>query len=177
MITNSFGNDCSTLDPPFINNCHYDAAGALLSWIYDIQLQPPTAVNESNIVELDQAGFIPPTCPFSPKEIGLNSAAYAYIPPQCQTSHALCALHVAFHGCQQTVADINDSFYLHAGYNAWAESNSLIILYPQAQANDLNPKGCFDWWGYSGEDFATKLGYQMATVKAMMDYFVTRNYL
>jgi len=172
-ITDNFGNACSVLDPPFINNCNFDAAGAILSWIYDRKLQSPGAFNASNIVALDQAAFIPPTCPFPPKEIGLLSQAYAYVPTSCQ-SLGSCALHVAFHGCQQTVPDINDTFYSHAGYNQWAETNNFVILYPQAQANDLNPKGCFDWWGYSGSDFATRLGYQMATVKNMIDYLTQK---
>lgn len=30
-------------------------------------------------------------------------------------------------------------------------------------------------WGYTGEDYATKLGVQIATVKAMIDY-VTQTY-
>jgi len=171
MITDSYGNKCSLLDPPFINDCQYDAAGELLSWILNRQMEPPGKFNASNIIELDQAGFVPPSCPFPPKEIGLYGSAYAYVPSHCQSSGG-CLLHIAFHGCQQTISDINDTFYTHAGYNTWAESNSMVILYPQAQANDLNPKGCFDWWGYSGVDFATRVGYQMATVKSMVDYLV-----
>jgi len=170
MITNDYGNTCSTLDPPFINNCQFDAAGALLSWILDTTLNAPGEVNVSNVIELDQAGFIPRLCPYTPQEIGLFNQAYAYIPVNCQSpSGSPCSLHVAFHGCEQTINDIGSQFYTHTGYNAWAETNNLIILYPQAQANALNPKGCFDWWGYSGEDFATRVGYQMATVKSMMD--------
>jgi len=121
MITDSYGNSCSVLDPPFINDCDYDAAGQLLSWIYNRALKPPARMNTSNIIELDQAGFVPPSCPFPPKEIGLFGSAYAYVPSSCQSGG--CSLHVAFHGCQQTIADINDTFYMHSGYNIWVHNS------------------------------------------------------
>ena len=56
-----------------------------------------------------------------------------------------------------------------AGYNQWAEANKIIVLYPQSQKTLLNPKGCFDWWGYTGLDYASKLGAQMQAVKKMID--------
>jgi hypothetical protein len=33
----------------------------------------------------------------------------------------------------------------------------------------FNPNGCWDWWGYSGENYATKQGPQMAAVKQLID--------
>jgi len=39
-----------------------------------------------------------------------------------------------------------------SGYNELAEKNDIVILYPQAETSTLfpfNPKGCWDWWGYS----------------------------
>lgn len=57
-----------------------------------------------------------------------------------------CPVHVAFHGCSQSSGQVGDTFAQHAGYNGWAEANGIIVLYPQARANLLNPKACFDWW-------------------------------
>jgi len=37
------------------------------------------------------------------------------------------------------------------GLNEVAEANDIIILYPQARKSStlpMNPKGCWDWWGY-----------------------------
>jgi hypothetical protein len=31
-----------------------------------------------------------------------------------------------------------------------------------------NPNGCCDWFGYTGADYATKAGQQMAVVRAML---------
>ena len=37
----------------------------------------------------------------------LGNTGYVYIPEQCQEgSNAICHLHVAFHGCLQTIKDI-----------------------------------------------------------------------
>jgi hypothetical protein len=33
-----------------------------------------------------------------------------------------------------------------------------------------NPNGCFDWWGYSGADYATKSSVQMTTVMNMVKH-------
>jgi hypothetical protein len=31
-----------------------------------------------------------------------------------------------------------------------------------------NPKGCWDWWGYSAVDYATRNGPQMVAVRKMI---------
>ncbi len=53
-------------------------------------------------------------------------------------------MNVVFHGCKQTTADVGDAFYKHTGFNEWAEANNIVIVYPQAIANGVNPQGC---WG------------------------------
>ena len=61
------------------------------------------------------------------------------------------------------------------GLPPWADSNGVIVLYPQAvatQAGQLlpfNPDGCWDGWGYSGFNFQVESGVQLAAVKAMVD--------
>jgi len=57
-----------------------------------------------------------------------------------------CRLHVAFHGCLQSEQAIGDKFYAHAGYNRWAATNRIIVLYPQTVASHsapFNPNGCW----------------------------------
>jgi len=82
-----------------------------------------------------------------------------------------CKVHLALHGCLQNYNAVGDAWVAHAGYNPWAESNNIIILYPQTMANALNPDACWDWWGFTGSDYATKLGYQIATLKNMLDFY------
>lgn len=165
FVTQSFGSSCAYLGSPFINNCHYDQAGDILNFLYGT-LNGSVAPISSNIVTLSQAKFVPIV---GLDEAGLADDAYLYVPSGC-SSNGSCRIHVAFHGCEQTLTDINTTFVEKAGYNGWAESNNIVILYPQAKKTDLNPKGCWDWWGYTGEDYASKLGVQMVTVKSMADH-------
>lgn len=100
---------------------------------------------------------------------GMATSGIVYVPPQCKGGARRCRLHVAYHGCKQTLSDVQDKYYKHAGYDRWADANGMVVLYPQAAANSLNPHGCFDWWGYTGSNYASNTGVQMVTVKAIMD--------
>jgi poly(3-hydroxybutyrate) depolymerase len=42
-------------------------------------------------------------------------------------------------------------------------------LYPQTKASAANPNRCWDFWGYSGSNYHTRIGPQMQAVKAMID--------
>ena len=55
------------------------------------------------------------------------------------------------------------------GYNRWAASNNIVVLYPQTEASPGNPNGCWDFWGYTGQDYYSRDGKQMAAVKTMID--------
>jgi hypothetical protein len=43
------------------------------------------------------------------------------------------------------------------------------VLYPQAEASPGNPNHCWDFWGYTGREYYSRDGKQMAAVKAMID--------
>ena len=98
---------------------------------------------------------------------GLSDTGYVYIPSSCQTDNG-CRVHVVFHGCLQSATMLNETFVRHTGYNGWAEANNIVILYPQTTATVLNPKACFDWWGYTGPAYASKIGLQNAAVMKMV---------
>ena len=58
----------------------------------------------------------------------------------------------------------------HAGYAAWADTNRIVVLFPQAVSiPGLNPNGCWDWWGYTDENYANKTGVQISALRAMVD--------
>jgi len=61
------------------------------------------------------------------------------------------------------------TYVRNAGYNRWADTNRIIVLYPQATTSSGNPNGCWDWWGYDDPNYAVKSGRQMAAVKQMID--------
>ena len=59
----------------------------------------------------------------------------------------------------------------HAGFNEWAESNNIVILYPYVKPSaevPLNPKGCWDWWGYTNAEYGLKAGWQMQFVNELV---------
>jgi poly(3-hydroxybutyrate) depolymerase len=120
-------------------------------------------------------GWTWPPLPGPGISLGLNDTGFAYIPAGCTAGGEACRVHVVFHGCKQTVDDIQEQYVRNTGYNRWAESNNIILLYPQARSEpQANPNGCWDWWGYSGADYATKGAPQMVAVRAMLDRLAGR---
>jgi len=173
LPTTDFGNSCSNLGSPYINNCNYDGAGTALNVIYNNLKQPVSPVS-SSIVSFSQDDFMPSGT--SAGSVSLADTGYAYVPTACQGQEAAanktCKLHIAFHGCQQTTADIGADYYTDGGFNGWAEANKIIVVYPQAVKSELfpeNPEGCFDWWGYSSSSYSTQQGPQVAMVSNLID--------
>ena len=162
MITESYGSSCKISLPPFINDCDFDAAGALLQQIYG-KLKPKIAAQAANLYSFNQQEFFAA----SDRSISLHRNAHIYIPSTCKTGQR-CKLHIALHGCLQSENLVDDAFYGKAGYNAWAEANNIVVLYPQAKTWLANPQGCWDWWGYSGEHYADKQGKQVRALSRML---------
>jgi len=82
-----------------------------------------------------------------------------------------CRLHLALHGCSQNYGTVGNAFVWNAGYNDWAEGNNIIVLYPQTTSSGVNPNSCFDWWGYTGSNYATRGGIQMAAIYRMVQAY------
>jgi poly(3-hydroxybutyrate) depolymerase len=38
----------------------------------------------------------------------------------------------------------------------------------------MNPYGCWDWWGYTNADYATRGGAQVQVIKALLDQLAGR---
>jgi hypothetical protein len=163
MITDRYGNKCDYLGSPYINNCAYDTVGEMLKFIYRA-LDPPGDASRGKLMAFDQAEFLPP------EAISMAPVGHIFVPAECQTTPG-CRLHVAFHGCLQYQQLIADAFYAQAGYNRWAATNRIIVLYPQTIESNLipyNPKGCWDWWGYTDSQFPTKNGKQIVAISKMI---------
>jgi hypothetical protein len=161
-------NMCSDQSAPLINNCNFDTAGLMLSYLYNDTLEQRTSFDPSRLITLDQTKFIPLTCTEDPVDMGLHYEMKAYVPKACQKKGSGCRVHVALHGCLSRLGYAREAFFQYAGYNYWAEANDIIMLYPQAAFNDANLMGCWDWWGYAspakGLVYATKQSCQMATI-------------
>lgn len=173
FITPSFGNDCSANAGPYISHCikdgtGYDQAGAILQHIYGTLKAPATTLS-GKIVEFDQR-------PFAPAISSMAPTGYLYVPKSCADG-AACKVHVAIHGCLQSAAAVGDDVYSRTGYNNWADSNDIVVLYPQVNVSytiPFNPQGCWDWWGYTGSNYALKSGVQMEAIWTMVQTLVAK---
>jgi hypothetical protein len=163
-------NACSANDSPYIDQCGYDQAGIILQHIYGA-LNPPNRVQlKGSLKRFDQSVY---TKPDTPDALSLGDTGYVFVPEECQRSDP-CRVHIALHGCKQDIGDIGERFVENAGYNAWADTNRLIVLYPQTRSSSLvpyNPQACWDWWSYIDhtDSYVTKSGAQIRTIKAMLD--------
>jgi poly(3-hydroxybutyrate) depolymerase len=166
MITDDYGNSCSTLGSPYINNCNFDLAGAILQQIYGALNARNNGTLGGTFIEFNQGEFIP-----GGTGHGMAPTGWIYVPARCAAGQS-CKLHVVLHGCQQNTATIGDRYYMHTGYNRWADTNDIIVLYPQTGTGATN--GCWDWWGYDDANYAVKTGPQMVAVKAMVDRIKSR---
>jgi predicted esterase len=174
MVTENAGSACGKTEPPFINDCDYDAAGELLRHLLG-SLAPPAAKEGGRLISFDQKAFVEDNA----HAFSMADAGYAYIPRICDTER--CRVHVVFHGCRQSAAEVGERFVREAGYNRWADSNRLIVLYPQTIARYglgvsgwrwsyvYNPRACWDWWGYTSSRYATKEGPQIRAVLGMVE--------
>jgi poly(3-hydroxybutyrate) depolymerase len=165
-------NSCGTSASPYISNCGYDGAKAALSHFYGTLNARNNAPAAANYIEFNQAEFS--TNP------GVAATGWIYVPAACAGGATQCKLHVALHGCQQTYATIGDKFIKNTGYTRWADTNNIVVLFPQAKVDNTsratsasgslaNPNGCWDWIGWYGGNFAQKAGTQAAALKAMVD--------
>lgn len=164
--TVNYGGDCATTQTPWMGKCSYDGAGEALKWIYGGLNAAATTLGGSYI-SFDQSEFLS-----NPDSHSVAATGYAYVPASCK-SGASCKAHVVFHGCKQYAGgSVGDKFYKNAGYNEWADTNNIIVLYPQTvnkNSSPTNPNGCWDWWGYDDANYSKKSGNQMVMVKKMLD--------
>lgn len=163
--------ECGAAGAPYLIDCDFDAAASLLAHLHPGPwTERPAPVDPARLVRFDQAEFS------GHGAISLNRAGFLYVPAACAAGApepARCRLHIAFHGCLQHEAALGDTFVRHAGYNGTAEANAIVVLYPQtAPEPQVNPEGCWDWWGYTGSDYAERTGRQMRAVRAMIGRLV-----
>lgn len=155
------GNACDVSVIPWISKCNYDGAGEILKSLYG-SLRPRGAFIPTNLHLFSQKEF-------ADSKSSIYSTGWIYVPSACAAGET-CRLHVALHGCQMNPDWIQDRFEKQAGYNEWAESNQIIILYPQsaAKTND-NPYACWDWFGFTGPEYLTNKGPQIIALMKMIE--------
>ena len=167
FLTVDNGNACEVTASPFLGDCDYDQAGAILKRIYG-ELQPPGHQQEGTYIVFDQSLFV------SGLGHGLSREGAVYVPEICAKQGG-CRLHIALHGCEQNRETVGMKFIEGSGFARWADGNRVVVLFPQVSDNPiLNPKGCWDWWGYTGEDYRTKDAPQIAAIWRMAERLAER---
>src|SRR5215472_2396825 len=169
MQANSL-NPCTANDSPYIDQCGYDQAGIILQHIYGVLNPPNRNQLKGTLKRFDQSVY---TKPDAPDALSLGHTGYVFVPEDCERGEH-CRVHIALHGCKQDVDEIGQTFVESAGYNAWADTNRLIVLYPQTRSSDFipyNPRACWDWWSYVDhtDSYVTKSGAQIRSIKTMLD--------
>lgn len=159
------GGACDVAESPWILACGFDAAGEMLQHLYD-GLTTPSGEITGTLREFGQARYVKDARLASMAETG-----FVFVPQDCAQG-APCRVHVMFHGCRQGIDFVGRSLARQAGYNRWADANRIVVLYPQAamsHAWPLNPRGCWDWWGYSGANYASRDAVQLEAVHRMLE--------
>ncbi|MGA8769745.1 MAG: hypothetical protein WB610_05130 [Rhodomicrobium sp.] len=168
-------NACDLNQSPYINECGYDQAGVILQHIYGA-LNPPNYGKPTGTLKSFSQGRY--TGSDEPASLSMGDTGYVFVPKECEAEQgAACRVHIALHGCTQDVGNIGKLYIDDSGYNAWADTNRIIVLYPQIVSRPLlglppqNPQACWDWWSYITHDdtYVTKSGRQIKALKAMLD--------
>jgi poly(3-hydroxybutyrate) depolymerase len=161
FVTDGEGAACGLSAKPFVVDCDYDQAGEVLAHIYG-KLNPRSETPTGAYIEFDQQPFTSELA-----DPGLADRGVVYVPRTC-ASTATCRVHIAFHGCAQDKAAVGDAFVHDTGFARWADTNALVVLFPQVAASTMNPQGCWDWWGYTGHDYLTRDAPQIVAVHRML---------
>ncbi|MBC6459639.1 PHB depolymerase family esterase [Actinomadura sp. HBU206391] len=162
-------NPCNASYTPYVNNCGDDPQRSMLTHLFGSVAAPVSALN-GKLVQFGQSAYAPGG---SASSISMGANGFAYVPASC-AGGASCKLMVALHGCLQGFENgaIGNKFMDKAYLNEYADSNAMIVLYPQATASSWtggNPNGCWNWWGFGGDtSYDVKSGKQMQAIVAMV---------
>jgi len=118
-IAGSGDNACGSAASPYISNCGYDGAGAVLQWMYGTLKARNTGQLSGSVISFSQSG--------SYGASGMDTTGYLYVPAACQDGSTVCMLHVALHGCLQSYSQIGSKFIVNTGYTLWAGKNRPVL--------------------------------------------------
>jgi poly(3-hydroxybutyrate) depolymerase len=165
--------DCGTSGSPFMVKCSangtvYDSVKTWLTMFLGPLVPRNDGKLQGALMTFDQTEF------GASPNVSMSSTGNVFVPRSCMEGRK-CGFVLALHGCLQQSALIGNHWVTEAGINEWADTNGLVVLYPDTIATSApaptNPNACFDWWGYSNQtdpDYALKSGLQMSVLYAMV---------
>jgi hypothetical protein len=164
---------CGTLGSPYMVRCSVNGAvyDSVKTWLTMFlgSLKPRNNGKLSGTLsQFDQTEF------GASPNVSMSSTGSVFVPKACAQG-SKCGFLLALHGCLQEASLIGDRWVSEAGINEWADTNKLVVVYPDTIASSApgptNPNACFDWWGYSNQydpSYALKNGLQMSVLYAMV---------
>jgi len=188
LTSNIEDSDEDANQPPYINYGGFMQSHAILDQIYP-GLKPPSQQLSGELIRFEQAPFAGGDA----ASVSMAKFGYAYIPDAVRQGATARGVHIALHGCKQGYSYVNfangladianqppygNRYITTTGYNHKADSNDLIVLFPQATGDDTNkaqnPDGCWDWWGYTAAnpkepDYYSKDAVQIRAIYNMLE--------
>lgn len=153
--------DCDKSVSPYLGHCRFDGALDILQHLYpDVTTGNEPSKQDGTFMKLVSDRFRSTKTAF----IGPNT--YLYQPKVCRDGNP-CGMLLVLHGCNQNEAAVGQTFARNVGFNRWADDYRLVIVYPQTRTADEN-YGCWDWWGYTGQQFDTREAPQMAWLQNLI---------
>ncbi|MGJ7917128.1 prolyl oligopeptidase family serine peptidase [Massilia sp. LXY-6] len=164
---------CGTLGSPYMVKCSVNGAAydSVKTWLTMFlgRLNPRNNGKLSgSLSAFDQTEF------GASSSVSMSPTGTVFVPKACQAGKP-CGFVLALHGCLQEASLIGNRWVAEAGINEWADTNNLVVVYPDTVASSApgptNPNACFDWWGYSNQydpNYALKSGAQMSVLYAMV---------
>jgi poly(3-hydroxybutyrate) depolymerase len=166
--------DCGTSGSPYMVRCSaangtvYDSVKTWLTMFLGRLNPRNNGKLQGSLVTFDQAEF------GASPNVSMSPTGTVFVPKACAQGKT-CGFVLALHGCLQQSALIGNRWVTEAGINEWADTNDLVVLYPDTIATTApaptNPNACFDWWGYSNQvdpNYAIKSGLQMSVLYSMV---------
>jgi len=172
VYSNRRGTPCGQMNyPTFIENCEEDTVYEMFQHLL------PNIVGPGNDGEFSSS-----LKPFSQVEFfdnfassSMSETGYYYVPESCNGNGNSCHLHVFFHGCTMSTDNIGTEFLENAGFLEMAETNKIVLLFPQIKTNWWsNPHGCWNFLGYNNDlhngQYARKDAAQMRGMFNMINH-------
>lgn len=155
--------DCAEGGGTHLLDCERQVAQEALDWIHG-PAPDGNGEHAGRLVRFDQGDF---------DARGLADVGYLFIPDACESGG--CPVSVALHGCDMGAEEGDESFVRRSGLNPRAAAEGRLVLYPQAEASMANPRGCWDWWGFSESSWQldplhdSRQGRQLGALMQMLD--------
>ncbi|CAL8079179.1 unnamed protein product [Orchesella dallaii] len=164
--TDNFGPPCDedAGNSMYLGNCNYPGIHHSLSYILKNNSLQHARPNREQLKMYNQSPFYPDG---DIKDVAMGTAGFIYTPKRCEKQK--CHLHLNFHGCNEWPPHIAEQYILHSGFLPIAEANGIIVIFPLTTKIRKNMGGCWDFYSYTGSNFATKKGAQIQVIKRMLD--------